>query len=174
VEATVFSKSPEWRPDFSSALDNTTKKVMITDKGHTGKAWIAVHSPNSWDIRVTDRVPVALDVRIGAGDCSLNLGTLNLSYLSIHSGAGDTEILLDRYHGERFDATIGNGIGDLTLKISGTSNSRIVVLQGVGDITGSGFSMNNGAYVTPSYNPALPANEITVKQGVGTFSLQVV
>ncbi len=174
MEATTFSKAPEWQPDFSSYLDNSTKNIRMTDKGHTGKTWFAADSPNRWEIRITDNIPVALDVNIGAGDCRLNLGTINLTYLNVHSGAGDTEINLDRYRGGKFDATIMNDIGDLTLRVPRTGNTRITVQQGVGDITGSGFTLNNGVYVTEDYNPALPVNEITVKQGVGTFSLHMV
>ncbi len=174
MEATVFSKAPEWQPDYSTVLENRTKTVRMIDKGHTGKAWFAVHSPNIWEIRVTDTVPVALDVKIGAGDCRLNLDTINIRSLNVHSGAGDTEIDLGRYRGGRFDATIMSGIGDLTLKVPGSGNTRITVDQGVGDITGSGFAMNNGAYVSPGYNPALPVNEITVKQGVGSVYLEMV
>ncbi len=174
METTVFSKAPEWQPAFSSSLDNMTKTVRMTDKGHTGKAWFAVHSPNSWEIRITDNVPVALDVNIGAGDCRLNLGAINLNNLNVHSGAGDTKIDLGRYRGGRFDATITSGIGDLTLKVPGTSNTRITAHQGVGDITGSGLTLNNGAYVTAGYNPALPVNEIAVRQGVGSVRLEMV
>jgi hypothetical protein len=174
METTVFSKAPEWQPAFSSSLDNMTKTVRMTDKGHTGKAWFAVHSPNSWEIRITDNVPVALDVNIGAGDCRLNLGAINLNNLNVHSGAGDTEIDLGRYRGGRFDATITSGIGDLTLKVPGSSNTRITAHQGVGDITGSGLTLNNGAYVTAGYNPTLPVNEIAVRQGVGSVRLEMV
>lgn len=174
MEATVFSKAPEWQPTLSSTLEETTKTVRMTDKGHTGKAWFAVHSPNSWEIRITDRVPVVLNVNIGAGDCKVNAGSINLTYLNVHSGAGDTEIDLGRYHGGRFDAAITSGIGDLTLKVPRSGNTRITVHQGVGDISGSGFTLNNGAYVTPGFNPALPVNEIAVKQGVGSFILEMV
>ncbi len=174
METTVFSKAPEWQPVFSSSIDNMTKTVGMTDKGHAGKAWFAVHSPNSWEIRITDKVPVALDVNIGAGDCRLNLGAINLNSLNLHSGAGDTEIDLGRYRGGRFDATIISGIGDLTLKVPGTSNTRITAHQGVGDITATGFSMNHGVYVTDGYNPAIPVNEIAVKQGVGSVRLEMI
>jgi hypothetical protein len=174
MEASVFSQSPEWQPDFLSVLDNSTKTVRMTDKGHTGKAWFPMDSPNSWEIRLTDAVPVALDVKIGAGDCRLNLGTINLTSLTVHAGAGDTEIDFSRYHGGRFDAIIMQGIGDLSLRLPASGNTRIMLDQGVGDIAGSGYQMNNGAYVTPGFNPALPVNEITVKQGVGDVRLEMV
>ena len=174
MEISVFSKASEWQPEVSSTLNNSVKTVRITDKGHTGKAWFAVDSPNRWEIRLSDQVPVAADVRIGAGDCRLVLGTLNLTSLNVHAGAGDTEIDFSRYHGGRFDAAIMHGIGDLTLRVPGSGNTRITIDQGVGDIAGSGFSMNNGAYVTAGFNPALPVNEIIVKQGVGDLRLEMV
>jgi hypothetical protein len=174
IELTVFSQAPEWQPEFSSTQNDTIKTVRITDKGHTGKTWFAVDSPNSWEIRLSDQVPIAADVRIGAGDCRLNLGTLNLTSLNVHAGAGDTEIDFSRYHGGRFDAVIMHGIGDLTLRIPGSGNTRITVDQGVGDIAETGFKMNNGAYVTAGFNPDLPVNEITVKQGVGDVRIEMV
>ena len=174
MEGTVFSKAPEWQPEVSSTLHDPVKTVRITDKGHTGKAWFAVHSPNRWEIRLTDQVPIAADVRIGAGDCRLQLGTLNLPSLNVHAGAGDMEIDFSRYHGGRFDAEITHGIGALTLRVPASGNTRITLDQGVSDITGSGFKMSNGAYVTPGFNPALPVSEIAVKQGVGDLRLEMV
>jgi hypothetical protein len=174
TEVMVFSEAPEWQPEVSSFINDTVKTIRITDKGHTGKAWFAVDSPNSWEIRITDTIPVALDVKIGAGDCRLNLGTINITSLNVHAGAGDTEIDFSRYHGGRFDAILMHGIGDLTLRIPASGNTRITLDQGVGDIAGFGYQMNNGAYVTPGFNPALPVNEITIKQGVGDLHLEMV
>ncbi|MDP3565254.1 MAG: toast rack family protein [Methanoregula sp.] len=174
MELTVFSQAPEWQPEVSTTLHDMVKTVRITDKGHAGKAWIAVDSPNHWEIRLTDQVPVAADVRIGAGDCRLQLGTLNLTSLNVHAGAGDMEIDFSRYHGGRFDAEISQGIGDLTLRVPASGNTRITLDQGVGDITGPGFKMSNRAYVTTGFNPALPVSEIAVKQGVGDLRLEMV
>jgi hypothetical protein len=174
IELTVFSQAPEWQPEYSSKLNDTIKTVRITDKGHTGNAWFAVDSPNSWEIRLSDQIPLAADVRIGAGDCRLNPGMLNLTSLNVHTGAGDTEIDFSGYHGGRFDAVIMHGIGDLTLRIPGSGNTRITVDQGVGEIAGTGFKINNGAYVTGGFNPELPVNEISVKQGVGDVRVEMI
>ncbi len=172
MEVTIFSKAPEWQPEYSSSLAGSVKTVRITDKGHTGKALFAVDSPNRWEVRLADRVPVAAEVRIGAGDCRLVLGTLNLTSLDVHAGAGDTTIDFSGYHGGRFDASIMHGIGDLTLRIP--ANTRVTVIQGVGDIAGAGFILGNGAYTPPGFNPVLPVNEIFVKQGVGDVRLEMV
>lgn len=174
MEVTVFSKAPEWQPEYSSSLVGSVRTVRITDKGHTGKALFAVDSPNRWEIRLADRIPVAAEVRISAGDCRLVLGTLNLTSLDVHAGAGDTVIDFSGYNGGRFDASIMHGIGDLTLRIPASGNFRITVVQGVGDIAGTGFILSNGAYTQVGFNPALPVNEIFIKQGVGDLRLEMV
>jgi hypothetical protein len=174
MEATVFSRAREWQPDFSQNVNNSHKTVTMTDRGHTGKEWVAIHSPNSWDVQISDQVPVSLEVDVGAGDSRLSLGNLNLIALTMNNGAGDTVIDLEGYHGNRFDAELMNGIGDLTLRIPKGSNTRITVHHGVGDIMNSGLVQDNDTYVTAGSNPSLPENRIAIKQGVGSITLTAV
>ena len=92
----------------------------------------------------------------------------------MNTGAGDTTIDLTGYHGGRFDAVIHNGVGDLTLRLPRESNTRILLHQGVGDIDTSGIVQKDDYYITAGFNPALPANEITMTQGVGSIQLEAV
>jgi hypothetical protein len=146
----------------------------MTEKGHKGKEWFAVDSPNSWAISLNDDIPTRLDVNVGAGDCLLTLGTLNLEALSVHNGAGDTLIDLGGYHGGRFDAIIRNGVGDLTLRLPPESNTRIRTHTGIGEVTQTGFVQDGDAYVTAGFNPSLAVNEITLNQGVGSIILETI
>lgn len=175
MEATVFSAAAEWQPELTETVNNSRKSVTLTEKGHKGKEWVAVDSPNSWEIRLTDRIPIRLEVNVGAGDTSVSLGSLNLETLAVHTGAGDTTVDLGGYHGGRFDAVIKNGVGDLTLRIPRESNTRIKVHNGIGDISEDrGFTENDGSFVTAGFNSSLAVNEITLNQGVGSISLETV
>jgi hypothetical protein len=69
-------------------------------------------------------------------------------------------------------AIVSLAIGFGILAASG--NTRVTVVQGVGDIAGAGFILGNGAYTPPGFNPVLPVNEIFVKQGVGDVRLEMV
>ena len=173
-EVTVFSRAPEWQPEYTQSFNGTTKVLAITDPGHEGKEWFSVDSPNRWDIRVTDQVPVELSVALGAGDSALDLNGLTLTRLSVSNGAGETTIDLGRYSRSPFTADIHNGIGDLTIRIPRTSSTRISVHQGVGDIDAKGLVQHDEYYSTDSYNPSLPANEILINQGVGDISIETV
>jgi hypothetical protein len=176
MEATVFSARPEMQPDFTTGMNNSVRTVTMTETGHKKKEWVALHSPdswaNTWDVTLSDKVPVALIVTIGAGDSELALGATNLTSLIVNNGAGDTTIDLTGYHGGQFDAQVHNGVGDLTLKIDKNSNTRILVHHGVGDITTSDIGENHGMYTTAGFNPAFPVSEIAISQGVGSIQLE--
>lgn len=173
MEANVFS-AVEMQPDFTQAMNLSKKTVTMTETADKKKEWFALHSPNSWDIRLNDNVPVTVNVNVGAGQTRLVLGSLNLDSLVVNNGAGDTEIDFDMYHGGPFQAEIHNGVGDLTLRIPRGSNTRILVHHGVGDITTNGFVQNDEMYTTSGFSPALPVNEIILMQGVGSIQLEAV
>jgi hypothetical protein len=173
MEAIVFSKAPEWQPELVQSINNSRKSVVMTEKGYKGKEWFAVDSPNSWTVSLNDRVPVRLDVNVGAGECELDLGSLNLESLTVNTGAGDTIIDLGNYHGNRFDSSIRTGVGDLTLRIPKESNTRIRAEIGIGDISNKGFEQDGDTFITPGFDPAVAVNEITLNQGVGSTSLEL-
>jgi len=178
MEATVYSGRPEMQPDYTLGINGSAKTVAMTETGHKKKDWVLSHSPaswdNTWDVKLNGEIPFTIAVNTGAGDCDVLLGDMNLTSLSVNTGAGDTMIDLDGYHGGRFNAVIHNGVGDLTLRIPRESNTRILLHQGVGDIDTSGIVQTDDHYITAGFNPALPANEITITQGVGSIQMEAV
>jgi hypothetical protein len=178
MEAMVFSKIPEMQPDYTGSMNNSVMTVSMTETGHKKKEWVVAHLPeswaNTWDVRMSDTVPVALIVNVGAGDCEIIPGGTNLTSLTVNNGAGDTLIDLAAYRGGRYDGTIHNGVGDLTLRIPRGSNTRILLHHGVGDITVRGFEQNDEFYTTAGFSPTLPVNEISLSQGVGSIQLEAV
>jgi hypothetical protein len=178
MEAMVFSKIPEMQHEYTGTMNNSVMTVTMTETGHKKKDWVVAHLPeswaNTWDVRMSDSVPVALIVNVGAGDCELMLGTTNLTSLTANTGAGDTLIDLSGYHGGRYDGVIHNGVGDLTLRIPRGSNTRILMHHGVGDVSAQGFVQNDETYTTAGFSPTLPVNEISLSQGVGSIQLEAV
>lgn len=174
MDVKVFSKAPEWEPDLVQSVNGSVKMVVMTEKGHTGKEWFAVDSPNSWTVSLNEGVPISLDVNVGAGDCTLDLGALTLESLAVHTGAGDTTIILGRNPSGKFDADIHIGIGDLTLRVPRDSNTRIQMELGIGDISNKGLVQDGDIYVTEGFNPAVAVNEITLNQGVGSINLETI
>ena len=178
MEATVSSGLPEMQPDYSVVMNGSVRSVAMTETGHKKKDWVMFHAPeswaNTWDVRLSDNVPVALVINVGAGESVITLGTTNLTSLTVNNGAGETTIDLTGYRGRQYDAKVHSGVGDLTMRIDRNSNTRIVMHNGVGDIDTRGIVQTDDHYTTPGFNPALPVNEITITQGVGSIQLEAV
>lgn len=178
VEATVYAATPAMLPEYSVSVNGSEKVLSMTETGHKKKDWVFAHAPeswdNTWDVKLSDAVPFAVTVNAGAGDCDIHLGDVNLTSLTVNTGAGDTTIDLSGYHGSRFGGVIHNGVGDLTFRIPEESNTRIRLHQGVGDIESSGLAQTDDYYTTAGFTTALPVNEITITQGVGSIELEAV
>jgi hypothetical protein len=176
MEATVYSGNPGMQPDFTVSMNGSEKQAVMTGTGHKKKDWVFAHAPESWDntweVILNGGIPLAVTVNTGAGDCDIRLGDTNLTTLAVNTGAGDTVIDLGGYHGSRFSAVIHNGVGDMSLRVPKESNTRILLHQGVGDIDASGLAQTDEYYTTAGFNPALPANEIAITQGVGSIELE--
>jgi hypothetical protein len=178
MEATVSSGLPEMQPDYSAGMNGSVRTVAMTETGHRKKDWVMFHAPeswaNTWDVRLSDEVPVALVINVGTGESVITLGTTNLTSLTVNNGAGETTIDLTGYHGRQYNAQVHSGVGDLSMRIDRNSNTRIVMHNGVGDIDTRGIVQTDDHYTTAGFNPALPVNEITLTQGVGSIQLEAV
>lgn len=161
VTVTTYNGFP---PGITGRTAGTGDQVRISQKsGHPG-------FPTRWDLAVTGRVPVALDITSGPGDTDLQLSDLNLTALRVTKGIGDQTVNLDGYRGSDFNATIAQEIGDLTIRVPKDRNVRIDAGVGAGNIKSSGLMEIDGSYVTTGD----PGIGITVTQGIGSLKLEAV
>jgi uncharacterized membrane protein len=149
-----------------------TKRVVIRSSSESwwcGEGWA-----HNWDIRLNRKVPVALDIRNGAGRTRLDLGSVNLSSLSVRNGVGETRIDLSGYQGGNFDAYLRTGVGSLLVRVPKDSNVTIRIKNGIGGTTVHGLMVNGDTYTTRSDRTGAPAITCWIRQGVGSVSLEAV
>lgn len=173
MEAGVSGAAPRWQPEYRQSADGGVMTMSMTDPGRTGSKWFSLDPPNQWEVALAEDVPLDLAVKLGAGDCTLELGALNLSGLSLDVGAGEATVDLGGYRGGVFSGRIDQGAGDLTVCIPRESNTRIVIDQGIGDIGYDGLVMNGTEYTTRGFDSERPAITLQIDQGVGDIRLEV-
>lgn len=78
---------------------------------------------NEWDIRLSDQVPMALDIDLGAAKGRLDLGGLRLTDADIRTGAADVEIEWDEPNPELLDL-LSVDAGASSLKIHKLGNAH--------------------------------------------------
>jgi hypothetical protein len=172
IDRTTTSLSPSQESTLVTERGDR-KIVSMTGPEQDNKTVISFDSKRLWNVGITGRIPVALDVRLGAGHSRFNAGGLNLTSLSVHTGAGTTDLDLTSYTGSDFTGTITNGFGDTSIRVPANRNIRIIVHRGVGDIKNDGMRSDGDYLVTDGYLPE-PGTTLSVEQGVGTVRLTAV
>jgi hypothetical protein len=148
-----------------------------------------------WDLHLNDDVSIEMSIDLGAGTADLKLGSLSLTGLDIHTGAGDvtvdlagapslTRLDIDIGAGEvtvdltgdqqvDLDAEIKGGAGSATVRLPREVGVRIDVEGGLGKINASGLKKDGDAYVNDAYGKSEVTLRIDVKAGIGTIDLEL-
>jgi hypothetical protein len=92
---------------------------------------------NEWDLALTPAIPLAVDVRTGAGEGTLDLSGLRLTTLGITLGAGDFEVRFDEPNQAQMARfTLDAGASSLSVTGIGNAGPAYTKVQGgAGDIT---------------------------------------
>lgn len=175
MESTVITTNPEWRPVIVYSTDNAKGNLRIAPKENSDFKMFTGNQQNRWEILLNNAIPLSLDVKTGVGDAKLNLGTLNLTALQVKMGTGNQVIDFTGYSRTGPDSEILCGVGNTTVRVPGSMNSRITIDKGLGDIRAEGFLIKDGAYwVSGSPSAVTTVTNIHVKQGVGSVTLVAV
>lgn len=126
---------------------------------------------NIWDLGLTSQVPVGLTVEFGAGDATLNLGSLNLSWLIYGMGAGRGTIYLPVKG--NFDATINGGVGELIVYVPAGMEVKIQANTAlVSRSMPSSYIQQNNQYTSPGFDQA--ENRTTLAIGLAIGNVHVI
>jgi hypothetical protein len=92
---------------------------------------------NEWTLALTPAIPLAVDVRIGAGEGTLDLSGLRLTTLGVSLGAGDFEVRFDEPNRAQLDRfTLDAGASSLRVTGIGNAGPQYTKIQGgAGDLT---------------------------------------
>jgi len=175
-------------------------KPAINYRVSRGRGYLVVRQPrlqsvtngtNTWDVRLSDRVPIDLAVTSGPGNAGLNLRSLALHVLTLSAGPGNvtvdagspslTKLELSAGPGNlsvrltgpwqhNVVATIQGGIGNTTLYLPSGIGVRVTV-QGGGFVTAPNFSQQEGAYVNAEFGHSKFVVRVALTAGIGNVVL---
>jgi hypothetical protein len=123
-----------------------------------------------WDISLTTRLPLELNISTGVGRSDLNLRRLNLSRLEINSGVGETTVTLPA--SGRYEAEFSAGVGAATITLPANLAARIELSRGVGAVSVNGSFIREGdRYTSANYETASNRVDLSVSGGVGAIKI---
>lgn len=157
------------------------KRVKIGDAAEVEFLFPEINFPDwapgdsrVWDVHLNDRVPITLAINTGAGETRADLSGLNVTGVTLKTGASSV------------DLTLPSVAGSTQVKVEGGATSvNIHVPEGVAARihTDSGLSSINvdtlrfarqdgGGYVSPDFNTAAKKVELSIEVGVGSVTVR--
>jgi hypothetical protein len=164
----------DWRPAISYAVADGVGRLRVT-QGNGGLVlpWDAADANNAWDVRLSGAIPLALDVKVGAGRSDLMLADLDLTELDIALGSGTTTINLAGARERDLHGAIAVGAGPATVYLPRDTGVRVTVIAGAGEVVADGLERDGAAYVNDAYGTTPVALQLVVRSGAGDVNLVV-
>jgi hypothetical protein len=121
---------------------------------------------HTWDLALTGRVPLTIELSLGAGQIVADLSGLKVTSVDVKIGAG--QLILTLPAGSDIDVNVSIGAGDAEIRIPDSAAVKVDCTTGVGNCAlpnGSGFWGQD--YTSPGYAAADDQIRIEVTIGVG-------
>ncbi|MBM3310640.1 MAG: hypothetical protein FJY80_03940 [Candidatus Aminicenantes bacterium] len=128
---------------------------------------------NTWDIALTNRIPLDLDFDFGAGEARLDLRGLKLNSLTIDMGVGDLTLDLSGPRAESLEASIDGGIGHATIFLPSEIGVRLRIDGGLGSINAPGFIKSERYFTNEAYGKTPTTIDLEVDAGIGSIDLRL-
>lgn len=124
----------------------------------------------AWDLSLTDRVPMTLEISTGVGQALLDLESLQVTDLRVNSGVGEVRATLPSQG--RVQATFKAGVGATHVTIPRNMAARVTVNTGLGQVNVNGtFDKSGDTYTSPGYETASDRVELRIDGGLGQITV---
>ena len=143
----------------------------LTVEGRPGVSASSTNGANQWRVRLSDGIPMDLDVSLGAGKCNLDLAGMSLDRLALQMGAGSCEVNLVGEWDRNFAVEIRGGVGKLTVRVPNNVGITADLKGGIGDIKHPGLDKKDGRYVNEAFGEAPVTISLDIKGGIGEINL---
>jgi N-terminal domain of toast_rack, DUF2154/Domain of unknown function (DUF5668) len=130
-----------------------------------------LNSHNNWDLHFSNRVPLDVNMSLGAGEATFDARGMDLRKLDINSGTGTLKVDLSgpRQHDLNVDVKGGVGAGEFELPKDVGVTAR--VSGGIGDVVAHGLTENDGNYTNAAFGKTPATIYLTIHGGIGEVTL---
>jgi hypothetical protein len=158
MDADFSYNVPEWKP----LVEHTTSGTQAALRVKQGGSAIGTNTHNQWQLALNDKAPIELVAHLGAGEATLNLGTLNLRKVEVHVGAGEAVVDLRGTPTTSYTVDIEGGVGEARVKVPANVAISASASGVIGDINVQGLEKRDGRWI----NPRAPSSAVTITLNV--------
>lgn len=128
---------------------------------------------NTWDLELSKRIPLDLDVDCGAGETKLDLRGLDLRSLTIDMGVGALRVDLTGERTRSLDVSVDGGVGEATLDLPASVGVRVDIDGGLGSIHAPGFAKTGHIYTNEAWGKTAASISLSIDAGIGSVNLKL-
>jgi N-terminal domain of toast_rack, DUF2154 len=128
---------------------------------------------NEWRLRLNNRVPMDLSVRVGGGTSDLQLAGLLLTRLDVNVGAGTYTLDLSGDWPRDLEVSIESGAANVSVRLPEGVGARVIVNDGPHTVDATGLTQDGGAYTNAAYGVSDVTLQVNLEAGVGQIYLLV-
>lgn len=174
MSATFSYNVPTWKPEVEYQINGNRGSLRVAQPGGDD-----LRIPSSadveyeWDIRLSNSIPMALNVDMGVGEGDLSLRGLNLTDLDVATGVGSSTIDLGGPWNQSFDVSVQRGVGKTTIIVPTQVGVQLKPRQGLGNIRVYGLVQNGDVYHNSQYGVSPVTINIEIFGGVGDTEVRL-
>jgi len=169
MQADFFQGAAWSAPSVDYHVDNGFGTLTIDQQ--SGSQFVG-HSDNTWNLKLSDSVPVELEIDVGAGRSDLNLAKIDLTRLQLNVGAGQANVDLTGERSKDLRAEIHGGVGEAVVRLPKSVGVVATVHGGLGSVDVHGLKEEDGEYVNAVYGKSPNTLRLTVEGGIGHIRLE--
>jgi hypothetical protein len=165
-----FSQGAAWSaPSIDYHVDKAFGTLTVDQQS---ASQFSGHSDNTWRLKLSEEIPLELDIDIGAGKSDLNLSKIDLTRLQLNVGAGQATVDLTGERSKDLQAQIHGGVGEAIVRLPKSVGVVATVHGGLGSIDVHGLKEEDGQYVNAAYGKSPNTLRLTVEGGIGHIRLE--
>lgn len=159
---------PEWEPVVDYRNDGGRGSLSIRQPSARTSFR---NTSNDWNLRLSDRVPTTLTVDVGAGEATLNIGSMNLAGVTLHEGAGEVTLDLRGTPKRSYNVSVDGGVGTAHVRIPTSVGIVATAGGGIGGVNVTGLQKQGDAWVNPGHEKDAVSIHLDVHGGVGEIDI---
>jgi hypothetical protein len=164
---------PDWKPEVSYEVKAGFGRLTIEQPATVVGATWPSNVRYEWNLKLSDKVPMNLDVEMGVGKMDIDTRGMNLRHLKVHAGVGEGRIDLSGATADLV-ADVEAGIGKLKLLLPSDVGVRVEAEGGIGHVQAKGLTSDGEAWTNDAWGKSEPSIRVTVEGGIGEVEIETV
>jgi hypothetical protein len=168
------------RADFTYNVPSWKPEVRYTKAGNSGT--LSITQPNrgdhsigntkyQWEVQLSNKIPMELEVHFGAGKARLDIGSLQLRGVAVHMGVGQLDLDLRGAPKHSYEVALHGGVGEATVRVSADAGVYAEAHGGIGSINVRGLRHAGDHWESDGYAKAANKIRLVANGGIGSIKI---